>query len=71
VQVGDGLFTLLKDFALQGGDLVMQGDGAVLADFHGDKKYFEGLMRTPLSEKAPRPAQSVGHTRTLPDLKVK
>jgi hypothetical protein len=41
---------LLKDFALRGGDCVMQGDGAVLADFHGSKKYFEGLKRAPLSE---------------------
>jgi hypothetical protein len=33
---------LLKDFALRGGDLVMQGDGAVLADFHGDKSILKG-----------------------------
>ena len=42
VQVGDRLFALLKDFALRGGDLVMQGDGAVLADFHGVKSILKG-----------------------------
>jgi len=51
MQVGDGLFALLKDFASRGSDLVMEGDGAVLADFHGGKKYFEGLKQSPLSEK--------------------
>jgi len=35
---------------LRGGDFVMQSDGAVLTDFHGNKKYLEGLKRAPLSE---------------------
>jgi len=42
VQVSDGVFALLQDFSLGSGDFVMQGDGAVLADFHGVKSILKG-----------------------------